>query len=102
MAEIVKIGDMRRKELARAKRPSASDEERSFLAHPAVAGSIIGLALVVLLVVGVITYRDTVGRNAVDRQRAQAAVQQAREDEQERLQPRGRSGAMPVESRDMR
>jgi hypothetical protein len=101
MAVIVKLGEGRRSDGSRPMR-SVDDDEPSFLAHPAVAGSIIGLALLVLLVVGIITFRNTAGQEGVNRQRAQAAALQSQQDEQERLRPRGQVTPMPVQSRDTR
>lgn len=101
MAVIVKLGEKRRTDGPRPMR-AVDDDERSFLAHPAIAGSIIGLALVVMLVVGVITFRNTIGQEGANRQRAQAAALQAQQDDQDRLRPRGAYGTMPVENREMR
>lgn len=101
MAVIVKLGERRRSNGPRPKR-SLDEDDPSLLAHPAIAGSIIGLALMVLLVVGVITFRNTVVQEGANRQRAQVAAQQSREDEQERLRPRGQYGTMPTQSTGMR
>ena len=102
MPVIVNLGEERRRRKSLQRYAIAEDDEGSYLAHPAIAGTIIGLALVVMLIVGIITFRNSSGRTGVHREQAQAAAKQSQEDERERLRPPYVGSPIPGVSRDMR
>src|SRR5689334_15661046 len=102
MPVIVNLGEERRRRRSRPRREAYDEDETSFLAHPAIAGSIIGLALLVLLVMGVIAVRNNIGQAAVDRRRAVAGAQQSQQDEEERLRPREVTATTPGVSQGVR